>query len=233
MNGSIASIETMTSVDGPGIRTIVFMSGCKKRCLYCHNPEMFKISSPNYNAKDLAKKLIRYKNYFKRGGGITFSGGEPLLQTDFLIEVCKLLKKEDIHIAIDTAGDFVGDIKELLKYVDLVILDIKHVYPKEYEKLTKSKIKKVEEFIRIINESNKEIYLRQVIVPGIHDNLEYLKSLKEYIKKIKNVSNMTFIPYHKLGIEKYRELDIKYPLEKTPEMDMEECQELYKTYLNL
>lgn len=233
MLGSISSIETLTSVDGPGIRTIVFMSGCKKRCLYCHNPEMFKMGKPNYSDQNLVNKLVRYKNYFKRGGGITFSGGEPLLQTDFLISVCKKLKKENIHIAIDTAGDFNGNIKELLKYVDLVILDIKHTNKKEYEFLTKSKMKKVEEFIKILNETNIPVSLRQVIIPGFNDNLKYLKSLKEYIKRIKNIRDITFIPYHKLGIGKYLELDIYYPMDKIVEMDFNKCQELYQMFLEL
>jgi len=233
MLGSIQSIETLTSVDGPGVRVVVFMSGCKKRCLYCHNPEMFKMIKPNYSVFDLTEKLLRYKNYFRRGGGVTFSGGEPLLQCDYLIEVFKELKKEKIHIAIDTAGDFKGNIRELLKYVDLVILDIKHIFKDEYENLCKVSIDKVEEFIHILNESRVLVDLRQVIVPGIHDNLEYIKSLKEYIKKIKNVNNITFIPYHKLGMEKYQELGLIYPLKDTIEMDKDKCNSLYQEFLNL
>lgn len=233
MKGSIASIETLTAVDGPGIRTIVFLSGCMKRCLYCHNPEMLKMSKPNTKSSDLVNKLLRYKNYFKRGGGVTFSGGEPLLQTDFLIETCKKLKKENIHIAIDTAGDFVGDIEELLKFVDLVILDIKHVKKGDYEFLTKSKMKTVENFINILNNSGVKVQLRQVIIPNFNDNLKYLKNLKKYIRKIKNVEGITFIPYHKLGSEKYLELEIPYPMEKIPEMDKSLCDKLYQDFLNL
>ena len=233
LSGSIASIETLTSVDGPGIRMVVFLSGCKKRCLYCHNPEMFKMTKPNYKVEDLVKKILRYKNYFTRGGGVTFSGGEPLLQTNFLIEVCKELKKENIHIAIDTAGDFEGNIKELLKYVDLIILDIKHVKKAEYEFLTKSNIKKVEDFIKIINKTNITISLRQVIVPGMHDDINYLKDLKKYIKKVKNVKDISFLPYHKLGIEKYRELNLDYPLEHIEEMDKDKCDKLYQEFLKL
>lgn len=233
MKGSISSIETLTSVDGPGIRTIVFLSGCKKRCLYCHNPEMFTLTKPNYEASDLVKRIIRYKNYFKRGGGVTFSGGEPLLQTNFLLEVCKKLKQENIHIAIDTAGDYIGNIEELLKYVDLVILDIKHVTKTGYKYITKTDINNVSKFIKILNKSGKDVYLRQVIVPGIHDNLNYLKKLKKYIKNIKNVKNITFIPYHKLGIEKYLELNLNYPLLNTKEMDKEECDKLFYEFLNL
>ena len=224
MKGSIASIETLTSVDGPGIRTIVFMSGCKKRCLYCHNPEMLNMSKANTKSFDLVNKLLRYKNYFKRGGGVTFSGGEPLLQTDFLIDVC---------IAIDTAGDFVENVEQLLKLVDLVILDIKHIKKKEYEFLTSSKINNVEKFINILNKSGVEVQLRQVIIPNFNDNLKYIKGLKKYIRKIKNVSNITFIPYHKLGQEKYLELGISYKMEKIPEMDKKLCDELYQEFLNL
>jgi len=233
MTLSVASIETLTSVDGPGLRTLVFMSGCRKRCLYCHNPEMFKLGKPNYKASDLVNKLKRYKNYFKRGGGITFSGGEPLLQTDALIPVLKELKKENIHIAIDTAGDYIGNIKELLEYVDLVILDIKHVEKNKYENLCKVKINKVEEFIKILNKSGVKVSLRQVIVPGIHDNLDYLKKLKKYISKIKNVYDIAFLPFHRLGIEKYIELGINYPLGDTPDMDKEKCKELYEEFLKL
>jgi len=233
MTLSVASIETLTSVDGPGLRTVVFMSGCRKRCLYCHNPEMFKLTKPNYKATDLVNRLKRYKNYFKRGGGITFSGGEPLLQTDALIPVLKSLKEENIHIAIDTAGDYIGNIKELLKYVDLVILDIKHVEKTKYENLCKVKMNKVEEFIKILNKSGVKVSLRQVVVPGIHDNLDYLKKLKKYISKINNVENISFLPFHRLGVEKYIELGISYPMGDTPDMDKDKCKELYEEFLKL
>ena len=233
MNGSVASIETLTSVDGPGIRTIVFMSGCNKRCLYCHNPEMFKMGKPNYKDTDLVDKILRYKNYFKRGGGVTFSGGEPLLQTDYLIRVCKKLKKEGIHIAIDTAGDYNGNILELLKYVDLIILDIKHTAPKGYLELTNSKMKKINNFIKIINKTKIPVSIRQVIVPNYTDSVDYIKSLKEYLKQINNIKDISFIPYHKLGSEKYIELGIPNPLWDTKAMDKEKCDELYQKFLKL
>ena len=233
MHGSIASIETLTSVDGPGIRSIVFMSGCLKRCLYCHNPEMFKMPKPNYNHQELVNKLLRYKNYFQRGGGITFSGGEPLLQTNFLIPVLKKLKKENIHIAIDTAGDFRGNIQVLLKYVDLIILDIKHVKEKEYEYLTKTKMDNIEKFIKIINQTKIPVNLRQVIVPNFNDNLDYLQELKEYIKRIKNVKSIEFLPYHKLGSEKYQELQLPNPMENIPAMNKDKCDKLYQEFLNM
>lgn len=233
MKGSISSIETMSSVDGPGIRCVVFMTGCRKRCLYCHNPEMFQKGELNYTVDELVNKLLRYKNYFGKKGGITFSGGEPLLQTDFLIAVLKKLKKENIQIAFDTAGDYVGNVEELLKYTDLVILDIKDTREKEYEYLTKVKIKKVEEFIKILNKSQVKVSLRQVIIPNFNDNLDYLKSLKQYIKKINNVVDITFLPYHRLGREKYLKLGIPYPMEDTLDMDKEKCDKLYQEFLNM
>ena len=233
MQGSVASIETMSSVDGPGIRTVVFMSGCKKRCLYCHNPEMFQMTKPNYEAKELFNKLKRYKNYFGKKGGITFSGGEPLLQTNFLIEVCKLLKQENIHVAIDTAGDYIGNIEELLKYVDLIILDIKDTRKRKYEYLTNQKIETQENFIKLINKTNVKVSIRQVIIPSFNDNLKYIKSLKKYLTKIKNIQDITFIPYHKLGSEKYLDLGLVYKMTNIPEMDKTKCNELFKEFQKL
>ena len=137
IKGSVDSIETFGLVDGPGIRTVVFLNGCKLRCKYCHNPEMWNLKECNYTPDDLAKEIIKNKNYFKRNnGGVTFSGGEPLLQSDFIIEVAKILKKENIHITIDTAGVGNGNYDKILKYVDLVLLDIKHTIPIKYKDLT-------------------------------------------------------------------------------------------------
>ena len=134
IKGSVKKIETLGLVDGPGIRTVVFLSGCKLRCKYCHNPEMWQIEAPNYTPEELVKRIIRNKPYFdSSNGGVTFSGGEPLLQSKFLIEVFKLLKKENIHIALDTSGVGTGEYEEILSYVDLVLFDIKHTIPNEYK----------------------------------------------------------------------------------------------------
>ena len=212
IKGSIKKIETLGLVDGPGIRTVVFLSGCKLRCKYCHNPEMWKMDEPNYTPQQLVDRIIRNKPYFKRNnGGVTFSGGEPLLQSKFLLEVCKLLKKEDIHIALDTSGVGNGNYEELLSYIDLVLLDIKHTNISKYKELTSHEIDEVEKFINVLNNSNIPVWIRQVIVPGLMDNDEYLYSLKEYLKKIKNIKKIDFLPYHTLGIEKYQELGIEYP----------------------
>ena len=230
--GSVDSIETFGLVDGPGIRTVIFFSGCRLRCLFCHNPEMFQTKEKNMDADTLVKKVLRSKPYFKRNqGGVTFSGGEPLLQIDFLIEVCKKLKNEKIHIALDTAGVGIGEYDEILSLVDLVILDIKHTDPLGYEKMTGQKQEEVEKFIISLNKSGKDVWLRQVIVPGLTDQEEYLKSLASYVKKIKNVKKIEFLPFHHLGFEKYEKLGIKNSLKDTPEMDKESCDKLYQKFL--
>ena len=233
IKGSIKKIETLGLVDGPGIRTVVFLSGCKLRCKYCHNPEMWKMNEYNYTPEELVERIIRNKPYFKRNnGGVTFSGGEPLLQSKFLIEVCKLLKKEDIHITLDTSGVGNGDYEELLSYIDLVLFDIKHPNPIEYKDLTGQNIDESENFIKYLNKSHVPVWIRQVIVPGLMDNNEYLYSLKEYLKKIKNIQKIDFLPYHTLGIEKYQELGIEYPYKNIKSMDKEECQKLYQKFIN-
>ena len=234
MMGCIDSIETFGLVDGPGIRTVVFFSGCRLRCLFCHNPEMFQMKEKNMDVDTLVKKILRNKPYFKRNqGGVTFSGGEPLLQIDFLIEVCKKLKNEKIHIALDTAGVGIGKYDEILSLVDLVILDIKHTNPLGYEKMTGQKQDEVENFITHLNKSGKEVWLRQVIVPGLTDQEEYMQSLATYVKKIKNVKKIEFLPFHHLGFEKYQKLNIPNFIKNTKEMDKEKCQELYETFFKL
>lgn len=232
--GSIDSIESFGLVDGPGIRTVVFLSGCRLRCKYCHNPEMWKMGSPNYTTEELFKKIIRNQPYFRRNqGGVTFSGGEPLLQSEFLIEVCKMLKKENIHIALDTAGVGNGNYEELLSYIDLVLLDIKHVTREGYKDLTNLDIDESLSFIRALNRSGKKVWIRQVIVPGIMDNDHYLMGLAEILKTIQNIEKIEFLPYHTMGKEKYKKLGISYSYEDLEEMNQEKCQELYQKFMEI
>lgn len=236
IKGSVDSIETFGLVDGPGIRTVVFLNGCNLRCKYCHNPEMWNIRDNNYTTEELVKKIIRNKPYFKNKGGVTFSGGEPLLQYDFLVETCKLLKKEGVHVAIDTAGISINrsDYTELLSNIDMVLLDIKHITKSGYKEITsKELLYKFFEFVEELNKTNVEVWIRQVIVPGVHDNKEYIHELSKFIKKyIKNVTRVDFLPYHKLGSEKYVALGIDNPYLNKIEMDKDECDKLYKEFLN-
>ncbi|MGN1372317.1 MAG: pyruvate formate-lyase-activating protein [Candidatus Coprovivens sp.] len=231
--GSIDSIETFGLVDGPGIRTVVFLNGCSLRCKFCHNPEMWQMKESNYTSSEIVDKVLRNKPYFKNNGGVTFSGGEPLLQYDFLLETCKKLKKENIHIAIDTAGIGLGDYKELLDTIDLVLLDIKHITKEGYIDITcRDYLERFMEFVKQLNESGKEVWIRQVVVPGIHDNSQYMSHLVTFIKNnIKNVKRVDFLPYHKLGSEKYDILGVDNPYLNMPEMDIVRCDELYKRFL--
>ena len=233
MKGAVDSIETFGLVDGPGIRTVVFLSGCKLRCKYCHNPEMWIKGQENYTPLKLAEKILRNKNYFGDKGGVTFSGGEPLLQSKFLIETIKILKKENIHIALDTAGIGLNDYDEVLKYIDLVLLDIKHTNEKDYQELTGGDFNEALKFITALNKSGKEVWIRQVIVPGLHDNQEYLLSLNAFLKKINNITKIDFLPYHKLGTEKYEALKLYNPYKDMPAMDKDKCQKLYEEFMKI
>lgn len=211
-SGSIGKIESFSSVDGPGIRSVVFLTGCPLRCIYCHNPEFLEQTKNNYTPQNLANKLIKNKPYFKNGGGVTFSGGEPLLQSNFIIETAKILKEENIHIALDTSG--VGKYnEEIFKYIDLVILDIKASNKKLYEFITG--VNKLDETISFLNECEKRnipIIIRQVIVPDINDTKEHIIELKNILKNYKMIKKIELLPYHTMAKEKYKKLNIEYKL---------------------
>lgn len=233
MMGSIGAIESLGLVDGPGVRCVVFLNGCALRCLYCHNPEMWGSGDMNYTVIEIVNEILRYKPYFSNGGGVTFSGGDPLLQVDFLIEVCKKLKEEDVHIALDTSGVGFGAISELLSLIDLVILDIKHIYSKDYFTLTGYNIDTSLNFINILNKSNCEVWIRQVIVSGMTDGYVYLSDLKNHIKCINNVSKVEFLGYHKLGDAKYLLHNIDNPMSGVLPVNESKVLELYEYFNKL
>ena len=234
ITGYVESIESFGLVDGPGIRNVVFLGGCHLRCKYCQNPETWKMMSPNITPQELAEKIIKNKPYFRRNnGGVTFSGGEPLLQAQFIIETAKILKKDNIHIALDTAGVGLGNYEEVLKYIDLVLLDIKHVTSEGYQELTGHSDTESKKFIQALNNSGCKVWIRQVIVPGIMDNDKYLNGLLETLKGIKNIERIDFLPYHKLGDEKYIQLGIPNPFKEKPAMDKEECNKLYDKFMTM
>lgn len=226
-SASIDSIESFSTSDGPGIRTTIFFNGCRLRCLFCHNPETWNKGEDNYTVLDLYDQIIKYKPYLKNGG-VTFSGGEPLLHGDFIIELSKLLKKENIHIALDTAGVGLGNYRNILENIDLVILDIKDYRKDNYKIITGREIDDYLEFLSVLNSLNKKVWVRQVIVPGINDSLSYILGLKEYLKNIKNIDNIELLPYHTMAVPKYEKLNIKYRLKGVPDMDKEKCLELEK-----
>lgn len=233
--GNINSVESMGLVDGPGIRYVVFMQGCELRCKYCHNPETWDKNKicENLTAEQLINKVIRYKNYYGKDGGVTFSGGEPLLQPKFLIECLKLCKKNKINTAIDTAGVGLGDYQEILSLVDLIILDIKSVKEEDYQELTGKPMKFFKNFLEDCQRFNKKLWIRQVIVPGLNDTKQNMIDLSEFISKIKNVEKVELLPYKTIGVHKYKDLGIKYRLEGVDDMDEQKCKELEQYLLKL
>ncbi|AWI06530.1 pyruvate formate-lyase-activating protein [Clostridium drakei] len=227
--GKMHSFESMGLVDGPGIRTVVFMQGCSLRCAYCHNPDTWNFQGgTEITPEELVKKIVRFKPYFKNGGGVTFSGGDPLMQPDFLIEALKLCKEQGIHTTIDTAGYGVGKYDEILKYTDLVLLDIKHVDDCGYRNLVGQSKKGFDEFLQAVQEANTKLWIRHVVVPGITDSEEHIKKLASIIKSIKNVEKVELLPYHTLGVEKYNKMGIEYKLSNVDSMNKEELNKLYK-----
>lgn len=232
MLGNIASFETMGLVDGPGVRFVVFLQGCPLRCAYCHNPEMWnpKEAKIQMTPEELVKKIKRYRVYFKDGGGVTISGGEPLLQAKFVTEVFKLCKQEGIHTCLDTSG-YGDDYDELLDYCDLIILDVKELNPDKYKNLVGKEIDKFSKFLKTCQEKNKKMWFRQVIVPGYNDTKESVLALKEFASKFSNIEKIELLPYHTMAIKKYKELGIPYRLSEVPAMDKKKCKDLEK-YLN-
>lgn len=232
--GYIHSIESMGLVDGPGVRYVIFMQGCPLRCRYCHNPDTWNMGEgEEVEPKDLFAKILRFRTYFESsGGGVTFSGGEPLLQKDFLIELLKMCKAEGIHTAIDTAGGGIGDFGEILDLADMVLLDIKHVKPEGYQAVTGIPMDRFENFVAQLKEKRSvDLWLRAVIVPGINDSMDYVRDVWEVAKQLPRVKKIELLPYHTLGVNKYVNLGIPYSLEGVPPMD-KKLTAKWQEYLN-
>lgn len=213
----VHSTETFGTVDGPGIRFVLFLQGCHLQCKYCHNRDTWDISGGEYKTLDeIFEKILRYKNYIMpSGGGITVTGGEPLLQVKFLIELFTKLKKQGIHTCIDTSGmiAITDDIKKVLELTDLVLLDIKHIDDKKCKELTGFSNKMELEFAKYLSDNNIHMWIRQVLVPTITDGEEDLTKLKQFISTLKTVDKIELLPYHSTGRYKWGKLGYKYELE--------------------
>lgn len=222
MKGRVHSMESMGLVDGPGIRTVVFLQGCNLRCQYCHNPDTWDLDGgKEMSAQEIVNKVKRFKPYFKDTGGVTFSGGEPLLQKDFLLEMLKLCKAENIHTCVDTAGYAKGDFSDILKYIDLILFDIKHEDIDMYKNVTRREQQTSLDFLSQAQKAGVPLWIRHVVVPGLTDDEEHIKKLGEYISTLQNVQKVELLPFHQLGANKYQGLGIKYPLEGVQPMDKE------------
>lgn len=212
----VHSIESFGTVDGPGIRFVLFLQGCSLQCKYCHNRDTWDMNGGSYKSlDDIYEKILRYKNYICPNGGVTVTGGEPLLQVKFLIELFKKLKEENIHTCIDTSGmvALTTDIKELLSLTDLVLLDIKHIDTNKCKELVGRGNEKELEFAKYLSKNNIHMWIRQVLVPGYTDDEDDLIRLKNFITTIKTVDRIEILPYHEMGKYKWKELGIPYELE--------------------
>ena len=233
IKGKIHSVESMGLVDGPGIRVVVFMQGCTLRCLYCHNPDTWTLDGNkdalDFTPEELVNKISRFRSYFeKSGGGVTFSGGDPLKQPEFLKETLKLCKEAGIHTTLDTSGVGFGDYEEILKYTDLVLYDVKHLTREGYKDMTGIEIDETQKFLEACKKMGTKMWIRQVVVPGKTDSEEYIRELGKFIKTLDNVEKVELLPYHLLGVNKFETLGIKYRLEGLEAMDKEACKALYK-----
>ena len=219
--GYIHSLESFGSVDGPGVRYVIFLSGCAMRCQFCHNPDTWDMSKgQEYTADQLLKMALRYRSYWGQKGGITVSGGEPLLQIDFVTELFQKAKKMGINTALDTSANpftekepFYSKWKELMQYTDLVLLDIKHIDPKGHLELTGQPNDNILAMAEKLSEMGKPVWIRHVLVPERNDYDVYLQRLADFIHTLKNVERVEVLPYHTLGVYKWKELGLPYSLE--------------------
>lgn len=220
MIGRIHSFESFGTVDGPGIRFVIFLQGCPLRCQYCHNPDTWAHGGKEYTVEDVVTQALRYKNYFGDKGGVTVTGGEPLLQIDFVIELFTQLKQKGIHTCVDTSGimfhendaENVQKHKKLLEVADLFLLDIKHIDDEACVSLTGQSNKNTLAFARFLSENGKSMWIRQVLVPNLTDAEDSLQRTRAFIDTLKTVEKVEVLPYHTMGEVKYKNLGIEYPL---------------------
>ena len=215
----VHSIESFGTVDGPGIRFVIFLQGCHLQCKYCHNRDTWNINGGSYKSlDDIFDRILRYKNYIYPNGGVTVTGGEPLLQVKFLIELFFRLKKENIHTCIDTSGmvNLTDNIKKLLSLTDLVLLDIKHIDNKKCINLVGKSNKLELDFAKYLSDNNIKMWIRQVVIPGYTDNKDDLLKLKRFIDSLKTVEKVELLPYHNMGKYKWEQLGLIYELENIP-----------------
>lgn len=238
--GFIHSVESFGSVDGPGVRYVFFLKGCHMRCKYCHNPDTWDMNGGmNMTPQEAFDKAYRYRTYWKEKGGITVSGGEALLQIDFVTELFKIAKKNGVNTVLDTSGNpftreepFFSKFNELMKYTDLFMLDLKQIDDKKHKELTGWSNKNILDMAHYLSEQGKSMWIRHVLIPGITDSEEDLKNLGEFVKTLKTVKRFEVLPYHTLGLFKWEQIGIDYPLAdvRTPSKEsIEKANEILET----
>ena len=226
MQGRIHSLESFGTVDGPGVRYVVFFQGCPMRCAYCHNPDTWELNAGELMDSDYIIEQFERNRSFYTTGGITATGGEPLMQIDFLTELFTKAKEKDIHTCLDSSGiafnpnnpELMAKFDKLIKVTDLVMLDIKHIDPEKHFALTKQHNENILAFAQYLSDNGIEIWIRHVVVPGLTDDDVYLKKLGYFIGGLKTLKALDVLPYHTMGVVKYEKLGIEYPLKDVPAM---------------
>lgn len=227
MQGRIHSLESFGTVDGPGVRYVVFVQGCPMRCAYCHNPDTWAMTGGTMMEPEYIIEQYERNQGFYKGGGLTVTGGEPLMQLDFLIDLFTLAKQKGIHTCIDTSGiafkpentAFIEKLDKLMPLTDLVMLDIKHIDPVKHKELTEQSNEGILAFAGYLNEKNVDMWVRHVVVPGITDDDKYLFDLGYFIGQFHNLKALDVLPYHTMGEVKYEKLGLEYKLKGVPAMD--------------
>jgi len=228
MQGRIHSLESFGTVDGPGTRFVVFTQGCPMRCAYCHNPDTWDVAGGTLmDASYIIEQYEKNSPFYRNGGGLTVTGGEPLLQIDFITELFTLAKEKNIHTCIDTSGitfnpespELMAKMDKLMTLTDLVMLDIKHIDPDKHKDLTKQPNHNILKFVAYLNEKNVDMWIRHVVVPGITDDEKYLFDLGYFIGSFRNLKALDVLPYHTMGEKKYEAIGLEYPLKGVPAMD--------------
>ena len=232
MKGYVHSLQSLGTVDGPGVRSVVFLSGCPLRCIYCHNPDTWdKKEAQLTDAKELSERLLRFYSFIKNGG-VTFSGGEPLLQAEFVAEVTELLHKGGLHVAIDTCGAPMTPATErLIDIADLFLLDIKMTTEEDYKRYTGGSLEATMAFLNRLEEKEKDVWIRHVVVPGINDTEEDVLRLASLIKGYRSIKKVELLPFKNLCLEKYKALNIPFPLDGTPPMSADASEMLEKVLI--
>ena len=223
MEGRIHSFQSLGTVDGPGVRAVVFMQGCPLRCVCCHNPDTWDLGGGKVvSAEEIFHKIQRLRAYFGKEGGVTVSGGEPLMQADFVAELFRLCKADGINTALDTSGCIYNEqVERLLSFTDLVLLDYKYTNENDYERYVGMSKRKADAFLERLNEMGKRTWIRQVVIPTLNDTEESARLLYAIGEKYSCVEKTELLPFRKLCIEKYRALGIDFPLENIPEASTE------------
>ena len=228
--GRIHSFQSLGTVDGPGIRFVVFFQGCHLRCKCCHNPDTWSFSDgTEYTAEEIVTKVLRYREYFGKKGGITISGGEPLLQADFAREIFELCHKHGVHTCLDTSGSILTDsVKSLLQETDRVLLDIKYTSEEQYRENVGCSMHSALDFLKYLNEHQIPVAIRQVIIPTVNDDRENMLRLKEIVRRYPCVDKVELLPFRKICQTKYDNMKIEFPFGHLPACPKSVIDELYK-----